>query len=184
MRRWLAVLSAVVFLGAVPTVHGGPHDFDFEFGKWKAMVRVRAPLSNASAWTVYTGTSIVTPIWGGLANYGILDVRNGDRRLRGLSLRLFQPGSQQWYVRFSDSQDGELSVPAIGGFHNGVGTFYDTERLGNGKTVNVRFEFSNMSANEFRFQQSYSGDGGATWIVNWDSTFERAEPNPSKSASD
>ncbi len=172
MGRWYAALLATVMLGTVQNVHGGPHDFDFEFGNWKAVLRLRAPLSTSDNWTQFTGTSTVTPIWGGLANYGILDLHHGNRHLQGLTLRLYQPDSRQWYLRFSNSKDGKLGVPAVGGFSNGKGIFYDTEAL-NGKPVNVRFVFSDIRPKSFRFQQSYSDDGGATWIVDWDSTFER-----------
>jgi hypothetical protein len=172
MRRWYTALLATVMLGAVPRVRGGPHDFDFEFGNWTAVLRLRAPLSTGDTWMRLRGTSTVTPIWGGAANYGILDVRNGKSHVQGLTLRLYQPDSRQWFIRFADRNDGKLGVAAVGGFRDGKGIFYDTERL-DGKPVNVRFVFSDITPASFRFQQSYSDDGGATWIVNWDATSTR-----------
>ena len=183
MTRWITPLAAIVAFGlaifaqapvgaSLPVVHGSTHDFDFEFGAWDATLRIRKPFSTQNAWTEYRGVSTVTPIWGGLANYGILDVRHGAGRVRGLTLRLFQPAAKQWYIRFSNSATGKLGTPAVGGFQNGEGFFYDTESF-KGRSVNVRFIFSQITPRSFHFAQSYSDDGGATWVVNWDSTFTR-----------
>jgi hypothetical protein len=38
----------------------GQHDFDFEFGSWKAHIRrLRNPLTGSSDWVEYEGTSVV-----------------------------------------------------------------------------------------------------------------------------
>ena len=158
--------------GQLSTVRGNPHDFDFEFGSWKAHVRIRPPLSHSNTWVSYDGTSVVRKVWRGRANLGELEVANRHSHLEGLTLRLYHPQTRQWYVYFSNSADGELGVPSIGGFSHGRGEFFDRESL-HGKPVDVKFVFSDISTRSFKFVQSYSGDNGKTWIVNWDSTFTR-----------
>lgn len=60
----------------------------------------------------------------------------------------------------------------MGRFDNGVGTFYDTERI-DGKTTRVRFVFSKVTATSFQFVQSFSIDRGKTWEREWISNFYR-----------
>jgi hypothetical protein len=62
----------------------------------------------------------------------------------------------------------------IGGFHDGVGRFYNQEQF-NGRAVFVRFIFSDITKNKFRLEQAFSADGGASWEPNWIATFERTE---------
>jgi len=58
----------------VPQVAGprdGQHDFDFEFGEWKAkLTRLQQPLTGSTTWIEYEGTSVVRKIWDGRANLG------------------------------------------------------------------------------------------------------------------
>jgi hypothetical protein len=161
---------------ALPVVHGGPHDFDFEFGAWTVrMKRLVHPLAGSHTWIDYTGTSVVRPIWNGRANLAELDVQDltTDARIDGLSVRLFDPVAHQWRVSFANATNGLLGVPTIGGFHDGRGEFYDREPF-NGRTIAVRFVFSDITTDTFRFVQSFSADGGATWEANWMATFTRA----------
>ncbi|MGE5206783.1 MAG: hypothetical protein ACM3PW_14290, partial [Chlamydiota bacterium] len=145
----------------------GQHDFDFEFGTWKAHLRrLLHPLSGSHEWVEYEGTSTVRKIWNGHANLGELEVGNASTHIEGLSLRLFNPQSHQWNVYWSSSSDGVLGAPMVGGFNYGRGEFYDQE-LFNGKAVFVRFVFSDITPDSFHFEQSFSADGGKTWEPNW-----------------
>jgi hypothetical protein len=83
-----------------------------------------------------------------------------------LSLRLYDPQSQQWSLNFSGLGSGSMSVPAIGRFRNGRGEFFNEETL-NGRTILVRFVISDITSASCRFEQSFSDDGGKTWETNW-----------------
>jgi hypothetical protein len=172
MKRLL--LSAVLCLAV--TGAGAPdhqHDFDFEFGSWKAHLRVRQRLSNAESWTEFDGTSVVRKIWDGRANAGELEVGNAKAHIEGLTLRFYNPQTQQWNIYWSNAKDGAISgAPMFGQFNNGRGEFYGTD-TSDGVTIYARFVFSDLTATSFKFEQSFSTDGGTTWQTNWTATFTR-----------
>ena len=159
-----------------PAASDGQHDFDFEFGRWTAKLsrRIR-PLTGSDEWVAYEGTSVVHPLWNGRANVGELDVTGSVGRIEGLTLRLYDPASRRWTIRFANSRDGELTPGLVGGFSDGRGEFLDQETL-DGRPICVRFIFSELTARTFRFEQAFSPDEGRTWEVNWVSTFSRVDP--------
>lgn len=151
----------------------GARDFDFEFGAWTATVsRLVQPLSGSTTWVNYRGTSVVRKVWDGRANLGELKVEGPAGHIEGLSFRLYNPATGQWSIRWANSRDGELSLPMIGGFHDGIGEFYNQE-LFNGRAVFVRFIFSGITERTFRLEQAFSADGGQSWEANWIASFER-----------
>ena len=60
-----------------------------------------------------------------------------------------------------------LTAPVYGSFDTkGRGTFYGQDML-DGRAILVRFIVTRPSANEARFEQAYSTDGGVSWEDNW-----------------
>ncbi|HZJ52833.1 MAG TPA: hypothetical protein VFD38_01740 [Myxococcaceae bacterium] len=158
-----------------PATGDGQHDFDFEFGRWTAKLSRRLrPLTGSNEWVAYEGTSLVHPLWQGRANVGELDVTGPAGKIEGLTLRLYDPASRRWMVRFANSRDGELTPGLLGGFSEGRGEFFDQEVL-DGRPICVRFVFSELTPNTFRFEQAFSPDEGRTWEVNWVATFRRVD---------
>ena len=102
-----------------------------------------------------------------------MDGPNGH--LEGLTLRLYNPESHQWFLHWANASDGMLGRPMIGEFKNGQGEFYDQETF-NGRAILVRQIFSNITANSYNFEQSFSDDGGKTWEPNWVATVSRKSP--------
>ncbi|HYI40712.1 MAG TPA: hypothetical protein VE053_10370 [Allosphingosinicella sp.] len=145
----------------------GAHDFDFEIGRWKTELRrLKRPLSGSSEWIRYSGTTIVTKVWGGKANLVELEVEGAAGRLQALSLRLYNPETREWSLNFANSAGGALGLPSVGSFRDGRGEFYNQEVFG-GRTVLVRFVISDIRADSVRFEQAFSADGGRNWEVNW-----------------
>ena len=145
----------------------GQHDFDFEFGTWKTHLRrLVHPLTGSTTWVEYDGTTIVRKVWDGRANLVELAVDGPAGHFEALSLRLYDPQSQQWSLNFSGLGSGSMSVPAIGWFRNGRGEFFNQETL-NGRAILVRFVISDITSASCRFEQSFSDDGGKTWETNW-----------------
>jgi hypothetical protein len=145
----------------------GQHDFDFAIGTWHThLKRLQHPLTGSTTWIEYNGTSVVRKIWNGRANLVELEVDGPTGHIEGLSLRLYNPQSHQWSLNFANSAQGAMSVATIGEFKNNRGEFYDQETFNN-RTILVRNVFENITANSYRFEQSFSDDGGKTWEVNW-----------------
>ncbi len=158
-----------------PAVRDGRHDFDFEFGAWHAKVaRLTKPLSGSTEWVNYEGPSVVHQMWDGRANIGEIDLAGPAGNIRGMSVRLYDPESRQWSIRWANARDGSLGLPMIGGFAGGRGEFYNQEDF-NGRAVYVRFIFSEITATTFKLEQAFSADGGKTWEPNWRASFVRKE---------
>lgn len=156
-----------------PAQLDGQRDFDFEFGTWDVTIRrLLNPLVGSDEWVVLDGVSTVQKIWSGRANLGELNVEGEGVRIQGLSLRLYNPETRQWSIRWASSRDGELGEPMIGGFKSGRGEFYNQELFG-GRSIFVRFIFSDITPNSFRLEQAFSADGGKNWEPNWIADFSR-----------
>ena len=158
-----------------PYQRDGQHDFDFEFGAWKAHISRRLkPLTGSTTWAEYDGTSIVRKVWNGRANLGELEVAGPAGRIEGLSLRTYNPQSHQWHISWANSADGTVGVPMIGEFKGSRGEFYNQEPF-NGRAIFVRFIFSDITANSFQLEQAFSEDGGKSWEANWIAKFSRVK---------
>ena len=157
-------------MGAASTeISGGQRDFDWELGSWTTRVRVlRNPLSGeAPNWVSYEGTSLVKPLMGGHANFVELSVKGAAGAIEGGALRLYNPQARQWSINYASLGNGLLTAPVFGAFDaSGRGAFIGQDQMG-GRTILVRFVITRPSADEARFVQSYSADGGASWEDNW-----------------
>jgi len=137
-------------------------------GRWRTSLRrLLQPLSGSQQWADYSGTSTVRPLLGGRANLVELEVTGPLGRIEGVSLRLFDTQRQRWTLNYSNVTSGTLEVPMSGGFEGGPhGVFYSSDTF-RGKPILVRFTIDVVDADHCRFEQAFSGDGGATWEVNW-----------------
>jgi hypothetical protein len=180
MRIVITLLMLALVSGASDAAepsggHDGQHDFDFEFGVWQAHVkRLAKPLSGSTSWVEYDGPSIVRKVWDGRANLGEIDLNGPAGHIKGLSLRLYDPTARQWRISWSNSNDGILGPPMVGGFRDGRGEFYDQETY-DGRAIYVRFIFSEITASTFRLEQAFSADGGKTWEANWIAAFRKVK---------
>lgn len=158
----------------MPALRDGSRDFDFEFGTWKAHIARRLrPLTGSTDWVEFDGISTVDKVWGGQANLGQLRVTGPTGKIEGLSLRVYDPASREWRIIWVNSRDGLPTVPMIGAFDGkGSGLFYSADTLG-GRQILARFIFSGAAGQTFRIEQSFSGDAGRTWEVNWIADFKR-----------
>jgi hypothetical protein len=114
----------------------------------------------------FDGTSVTRQVWQGRSQIEQFETDSPSGHIEGLTLRLYNPDSQQWSLYWANSKDGILVVPQIGQFHHGQGEFYAQDTF-NGRSILVRFVWSNTRTNLPHFEQSFSEDGGKTWEVNW-----------------
>jgi hypothetical protein len=167
------------------TEHDGRHDFDFEIGTWKIhLKRLDQRLVGSTNWVEFDGTSVTRKVWDGRANLEEFETDStAGGHIEGLTLRLYDPQTHQWSLYWATSKSGAMGPPTIGEFKDGRGEFFDTEPSGpNGRSILVRFVWSDITPNSAHFEQSFSDDGGKTWEVNWitDQTRVRNEDESDK----
>jgi len=151
------------------------HDFDFDYGTWKIhMRRLLHPLTGSTVWTEMDGRTVTRKIWNGSANLAVVEADGTAGHLELLALRLYDPQARQWRIHFATSDEGILSVPAIGEVHDGRGDFYDQE-LYRGRSILVRFRIWANSADSLGSDQAFSEDGRQTWETNWVNAMTRVK---------
>jgi hypothetical protein len=185
-RAYLIVFSLVVVLLPLPgfaqqssvtakagvqpaaTEHDGQHDFDFEIGTWKIHLRrLDGRLVGSTKWVEFDGASVTRKVWDGRSQIEEFETDSpGGGHIEGLTLRLYNPQSHQWRLYWANSKTGVLDPPQVGEFKNGRGEFYAQDTI-NGKTILIRFVWTNTTTDTPHFEQSFSDDGGKTWEVNW-----------------
>lgn len=151
--------------------HDGRHDFDFLHGQWRVRSeRLAQRLAGSDDWQVFHADQHCQPLLGGLGNLDefVSDwTRPGQHeRFIGMTLRLFNPESRQWSLYWAGNHDGVLEAPVVGGFRDGVGTFYG--RLEHdGRPVLARFTWERLGGNAAHWHQAFSADEGRHWETNW-----------------
>jgi hypothetical protein len=110
---------------------------------------------------------------GGFGNVddNVVEIPSGT--YRAMSIRAFDAATRRWAIWWLDARTPDrIEPPVFGRFENGVGLFEGDDTL-RGQPIKVRFEWSDITTNRPRWQQSFSPDGGATWEVNWVNWFTR-----------
>jgi hypothetical protein len=145
----------------------GQHDFDPLLGSWKYHLQRRLhPLTGSTTWIELNGTGVCYKVWDGGAQLDTFEADGSTGHIEGLTLRLYNPQSHQWRLYWANSKIGILDPPQVGEFKSGQGEFFAQDTI-NGKTILIRFVWTNMTTNSPHFEQSFSDDGGKTWEVNW-----------------
>jgi hypothetical protein len=150
-------------------------DFDFQQGRWRvAHRRLEARLAGCQSWEEFAGTCEQRPILGGNGNVedNLLDLPGGS--YRAIALRSWDPVRARWAIWWLDGRSPHaLDTPVIGGFADGVGTFYADDVL-DGRPVRLRFLWLRTDTDTPRWEQALSADGGESWETNWTMDFTRA----------
>ncbi len=151
----------------------GMHDFDFLFGHWSVSNRrLRHPLTGSNDWFEFKATSLESPILGGLGNIEHYDAPDAPQPIHAVALRLYNQQTGKWSIYWSTAGAGEFSIPTVGAFDNGVGSFYDREEF-NGRPIVVRFTWTHQGLSACHWVQAFSADKGKTWEDNWIMDFSR-----------
>ncbi len=157
-----------------PANSSGASDFNFFPGNWQvAHRRLKQRLAGSTDWEEFGGTCNVQTLLGGLGNVddNLIDLTGAP--YRAVTLRSFNPATQQWTIWWLDGRvPGRLDAPMVGSFTDGVGTFYGDDTL-NGKPIKLRFLWTMAAPDVPRWEQAFSADGGGTWETNWVMTFHR-----------
>jgi hypothetical protein len=150
-----------------PAERDGQHDFDPLIGRWKYHLKRRLhPLTGSNTWVELNGTGVCFKIWDGRAQLDTIEVDGPTGHIEGLTLRLYNPESHQWRLYWANSKIGITDPPQVGEFKNGRGEFFAQDTI-NGKTILIRYVWTDLTTNSPHFEQSFSDDGGKSWEVNW-----------------
>ena len=148
-------------------------DFDFFVGTWSVRNRkLKERLKGSTSWETFEGKVVVRHLWGGRANTDEYNAESPSGPIQGMTLRLYNPQSQQWSLYWANSANGILEKPMIGGFESGKGEFFDQEMF-EGKSIFCRYLWSEITEKSCRWEQAFSADGGKSWEANWIMEFTR-----------
>jgi hypothetical protein len=176
IRAYLMVCSLLVFLQPLRglaqqnsdaaktatqpalTERDGQHDFDPLIGAWKYHLKRRLqPLTGSTTWVEFEGTGVCRKIYDG-ASIDQIEVDGPTGHIEGLTLRVYNPQSHQWRLYWANSKVGILDPPQVGQFKDGHGEFFAQDTI-NGKTILLKFDWTNLTTNLPHFEQSFSDDG-------------------------
>jgi hypothetical protein len=146
-------------------VHDGQHDFDFNIGVWRTHIkRVLDPFESGTKSVELNGTVTVRKVWDGRAQLEEIEADGPKGHWEGLTLFLYNPEGRQWSQSFVNSKVGTLSSSTnVGEFKDGRGVLVGQDTL-NGKTILVKAVWSDIKPESHQYEESYSSDGGATWV--------------------
>ncbi|MEV6281321.1 hypothetical protein [Kribbella sp. NPDC051770] len=145
-------------------------DFDFLVGSWDMHNRRRRPAlgdpaewyeleSKMQVWSYFDGAISFDEGWFPSLNF------------QGATFRVFNPATGQWSIHWVNSQRGQLETPVVGSFTDGIGIFEGPD-VWEGQEIDVRFRWT-PGDQQASWQQSFSTDGGETWVPNWEMTHTR-----------
>jgi hypothetical protein len=152
-----------VGLSQTPAVHDGQHDFDFNIGAWHTHIkRVLDPFAGSSKSVELDGTVTVRKVWEGKAELEEIEADGPKGHWEGLTLFVYNPSAHQWSQSFANSKVGTLSSN-VGEFKEGRVVLVGQDTV-NDKTILVRAVWSDIKPQSHQYEESYSNDGGTTWV--------------------
>ena len=160
-----------------PSVEAGDgrHDFDFLHGRWRVLNRRRSRSARRpTEWEEFEARSVVTAIWDGCGNMEEWEGTTDTGDIRAISLHLYDAAARQWRLHWATERDGRFGAPTVGCFHRGLGEFYAQEDVG-GRSTLLRITWEDRGTHACRWEQSFSADGGRSWVSDWTMDFTREE---------
>lgn len=159
-----------------PAERNGSRDFDFFLGSWRTHHRrLVKRLAGCTEWAEFDGLTVTCPLLGGAGNIDDNVINLPDGTYRAATLRAYDAVLRQWSIWWLDGRrPGQLDIPVVGGFTDGIGTFYADDTL-DGLPIRVRFLWLRTTSALPRWEQAFSPDGDLTWETNWTMDFARTE---------
>jgi hypothetical protein len=159
-----ALMTASPAFAQLALLHDGAHDFDFARGTFHTHIRrVPDPFSEPGKWLTYDGIKTTRQILDGNGDVETIEA-DGPSHLSVLNLFFYDKATRQWHLYFP--QGADMGAPAIGEFHDGVGTFMGQDSY-KGRTMLVRQQWTPRGPGAYHFEQSFSADFGKTWVSNF-----------------
>ncbi|MGH8890377.1 MAG: hypothetical protein ACRDV3_11575 [Acidothermaceae bacterium] len=148
-----------------------PSDFDFLQGWFDVSGRrLRDPLDPSSSWDDVPASSSSIVLFDGAVSIDEMWFPTEQRF--GMSLRLFDPESQTWTVRWLDSR-GDGLQPAVEGHWAAGRCWFTGPDSYRGRPLLASYSWSDVTETNARWEQCFSIDEGRTWQPNWVMRFTR-----------
>ena len=149
--------------GSPSEARDGQHDFDFNIGVWHTHInRVIDPFTSGSGTVELDGTVTVRKVWDGKAELEEIEADGPKGHWQGLTLFLYNPRAHQWSQSFANSRVGILSAN-IGEYRDGRVVLIGQDVVDD-RTILVKAVWSDIQAQSHQYEESYSKDGGVTWV--------------------
>jgi hypothetical protein len=169
MKRFVLAMAALMitspaFAEPLAPLHDGVHDFDFASGSFHTHIRRWPdPFAEPAKLVTYDGIKTTRKILDGNGDVETIEA-DGPKHLSVLNLFFYDKTTQQWSLYFP--QGDAMGAPAIGVFHDGVGTFMGQDTY-KGRIMLVRQQWTPKGPDAYHFEQSFSPDDGKTWVPNF-----------------
>lgn len=151
------------------------HDFDFLAGEWSIHNRrLKHRLAGSNEWEEFPATLEFRKILNGLANLDQFHAQFEGAPFEGVSLRVFNPATEQWTIYWMDTNKPMLAEQVVGAFENGRGEFFGEEEFNGGK-VKLRFLWSETTTTKPRWEQAYFDEAKQEWETNWVMKFSKSK---------
>jgi len=161
----LGCSGALAFAAPAMAQADGAHDFDFNRGTWHTQVtRLVHPFSGSDETISLAGTVTVRPVWGGRAELEEIEADGPNGHWEGMTLFLYNPKARQWNQSYYNSADPTPSAPLVGEFRGGRGDLYAQDTYA-GRSILVRGSWFDITPDAHRYEESYSQDGGRSWVT-------------------
>lgn len=165
------------FMTTTHDVNDGRHDFDFLVGEWHVHHRKLAHMADPECdeWVEFDGIQWMRQVVGGLGNVDNLRIERmpDGSSFEGMSLRLFDPQTGLWSIRWaSTAAPGHLDPPVTGRWEGKHGRFHGTDTVA-GQPILIQFDWTVTDEDTAQWEQAFSFDGGSTWVHNWRMSFSR-----------
>ena len=118
------------------------NNFDFLTGHFDVVNRV---LTASGEWEEYAGTCTGRTHHDGAVS--IDEARFPSKASYGMSLRLFDPASQEWTVYWVNSRTGKLQPPVRGSWSDGTCTLYGVDEV-DGRRFRMNFGVEGLREHE------------------------------------
>lgn len=170
MHQEITVSAPTASQRPLPAAAG---DFDFLIGSWDVHHhKLQRRLAGNDDWWEFDGTSTFWKILGGLGNVDDNVIHQPTGTYRGASMRLFDLQTELWSIWWMNEGHAVIEPPVVGRFENGRGSFGGSDSF-DGRAIEVRFVWSDVTDSSARWEQAFSPDGGTTWETNWIMQFHR-----------
>ena len=134
--------------------------FDFWIGHWNLVVSTRKA-KDSDEWVESPATNHIQSILAGCAIEESFRAEGPGSPWAGRSVSVYVAATKQWRQTWVDDQGSYLAF--TGGMESGRMVLHGEPRQSNGKLVQMRMVFSDITANHITWTWERTTDGGATW---------------------